>query len=92
MTSLIGLMTPDIIRLHKVSRVCEAGRAQLALQEHIKIFRAIAAHDAKAATRAMSEHVRLIKQQFDVASLQIIASQRGHAQAQFVPPRKSGRS
>jgi hypothetical protein len=34
----------------------------------------------------------LIKQQFDVASLQIIASQRSHAQAQFVPPRKSARS
>ncbi len=81
MTSLIGLMTPDIIRLHKVSRVCEAGRAQLALQEHVKIFRAIAAHDPRAATRAMSEHVRLIKQQFDVAALQIIASQRSKAQA-----------
>lgn len=81
MTSLIGLMTPDIIRLHKVSRVCEAGRAQLALQEHIKIFRAIAAHDPKAATRAMSEHVRLIKEQFDVASLQKIAAQRNHAHA-----------
>jgi GntR family transcriptional regulator, transcriptional repressor for pyruvate dehydrogenase complex len=81
MTSLIGLMTPDIIRLHKASRVCEAGRAQMALQEHIKIVRAIAAHDARAATRAMSEHVRLIKQQFDVASLAMIASQRSQARA-----------
>lgn len=81
MASLIGLMTPDIIRLHKVSRVCEAGRAQQALQEHVKIYRAIAAHDAKAATRAMSEHVRLIKEQFDAASLQLIASQKGPARA-----------
>jgi len=81
MTSLIGLMTPDIIRLHKVSRVCEAGRSQQALQEHNKIFRAIAANDPKAATRAMSEHVRLIKQQFDVAAMQIIASQRSPARA-----------
>jgi GntR family transcriptional regulator, transcriptional repressor for pyruvate dehydrogenase complex len=81
MTSLIGLMTPDIIRLHKVSGVCEAGRARLALQEHNKIFRAIAAHDPRAATRAMSEHVHLIKQQFDVAALQIIASQRSQANA-----------
>ena len=79
MTSLIGLMTPDIIRLHKMSRVCEAGRAQQALLEHVKIFRAIAAHDAKAAARAMSEHVRLIKEQFDAASLQLIASQRRQA-------------
>ena len=81
-TSLIGLMTPDIIRLHKVSRVCEAGRARLALQEHVKIFNAIAAHDARAATRAMSEHVRLIKQQFDTTALQLIASQNNHRRAQ----------
>jgi GntR family transcriptional regulator, transcriptional repressor for pyruvate dehydrogenase complex len=81
MASLIGLMTPDIIRLHKASRVCEAGRAQQALQEHVKIFRAIAAHDAKAATRAMAEHVRLIKEQFDAASLQLIASQKSRARA-----------
>lgn len=81
MTSLIGLMTPDIIRLHKASRVCEAGRAKLALQEHITIFRAIAAHDSRAATRAMSRHVILIKQQFDVTALQMIASQRSTARA-----------
>jgi GntR family transcriptional regulator, transcriptional repressor for pyruvate dehydrogenase complex len=77
MSSLIGLMTPDIIRLHKAARVCEAGRASSALQEHVKIFAAIAAHDAKAATVAMSEHVRLIKKQFDKASLQLIASRTG---------------
>ena len=77
MSSLIGLMTPDIIRLHKAARVCEAGRAASALQEHVKIFTAIAAHDAKAATVAMSEHVRLIKRQFDQASLQLIASRPG---------------
>jgi GntR family transcriptional repressor for pyruvate dehydrogenase complex len=81
MTSLIGLMTPDIIRLHKVSRVCEAGRAKLALQEHIKIFRAIAAKDARAATRAMSEHMRLVEQQFDPASLQMIRAQKQTAKA-----------
>jgi GntR family transcriptional regulator, transcriptional repressor for pyruvate dehydrogenase complex len=92
MTSLIGLMTPDIIRLHKLSRVCEAGRAQQALQEHVKIFRAIAAHDAKAATRAMSEHVRLIKLQFDVATLQLIASQRRQSQTKGAAPRNSTRS
>ena len=74
MSSLIGLMTPDIIRLHKAARVCEAGRASSALQEHVKIYNAIAAHDARAATVAMSEHVRLIKKQFDKASLQLIAS------------------
>lgn len=74
MSSLIGLMTPDIIRLHKAARVCEGGRASSALQEHVKIFAAIADHDPKAATMAMSEHVRLIKRQFDQASLQLIAS------------------
>jgi GntR family transcriptional repressor for pyruvate dehydrogenase complex len=79
MSSLIGLMTPDIIRLHKAARVCEAGRAKAALHEHVRIFLAIAAHDAKAATVAMSEHVRLIKRQFNEASLQLIGSQRGRA-------------
>lgn len=77
MSSLIGLMTPDIIRLHKAARVCESGRATSALQEHVRIFAAISAHDAKAATVAMSEHVRLIKRQFDQASLQLIASRPG---------------
>lgn len=81
MTSLISLMTPDIIRLHKVSRVCEAGRAKLALQEHIRIFRAIAAKDARAAARAMSEHMRLVEQQFDPASLQMIRAQKQAAKA-----------
>jgi GntR family transcriptional repressor for pyruvate dehydrogenase complex len=81
MTSLIGLMTPDIIRLHKVSRVCEAGRAKLALQEHNKIFRAISAKDPRAATRAMSEHMRLVEQQFDPASLQMIRGQKHAAKA-----------
>jgi GntR family transcriptional repressor for pyruvate dehydrogenase complex len=81
MTSLIGLMTPDIIRLHKASRVCEAGRANLALQEHIKIFRAIATKDARAASRAMSEHMRLVKQQFDPASMQMIRAQKQAAKA-----------
>jgi GntR family transcriptional regulator, transcriptional repressor for pyruvate dehydrogenase complex len=87
MASLIGLMTPDIIRLHKASRVCEAGRSQQALLEHVRIFRAIAAHDAKAATRAMSEHVRLIKAQFDVASLQLIASEGRQGQAKAAAQR-----
>jgi GntR family transcriptional regulator, transcriptional repressor for pyruvate dehydrogenase complex len=81
MTSLIGLMTPDIIRLHKISRVCEAGRAKLALQEHIKIFKAIAAKDARAATRAMSEHMRLVERQFDPTSLQVIRAQKQAAKA-----------
>jgi GntR family transcriptional repressor for pyruvate dehydrogenase complex len=76
--SLVGLMTPDIIRLHKVSRVCEAGRARLALHEHAEILRAIAAKDPVAAARAMSEHMRLIEQQFDSASLQMI---RAHKRA-----------
>ncbi len=76
LSSLIGLMTPDIIRLHKATRVCESGRASSALQEHIKVFAAIAAHDAKAATVAMSEHVRLIKKQFDKESLQLISPRK----------------
>ncbi|HLX22533.1 MAG TPA: FadR/GntR family transcriptional regulator [Usitatibacter sp.] len=73
LATLIGLITPDIIRLHKLARVCEAGRSQKALAEHERIYRAIASHDVKAAARAMSEHVRLIKLQFDAAALAAIA-------------------
>jgi GntR family transcriptional repressor for pyruvate dehydrogenase complex len=79
LSSLIGLMTPDIIRLHKAARVCEAGRASSALQEHVKIFAAIAAHDPKAANAAMSEHVRLIKQQFNQKSLRLIGPKKTRA-------------
>lgn len=84
MTSLIGLMTPDIIRLHKATRVCEAGRAGIALLEHEKIFKAIAAHDEKAATQAMSEHVRMIKQQFDHVSLPIFSPKKRRPEAKHV--------
>jgi len=80
-TSLIGLMTPDIIRLHKVARVCEAGRAKLALQEHDKIFRAIAAKDPRAATRAMSQHMRLVEKQFHPGSLEMIRVHKRAAKA-----------
>ena len=38
MSSLIGLMTPDIIRLHKAARVCEAGRASTStLQRRLRV-------------------------------------------------------
>lgn len=81
MTSLIGLMTPDIIRLHKAARVCEAGRAGIALIEHEKIFKAIAARDPKAASRAMSEHVRMIKMQFDAGARPVKAARRSRVAA-----------
>lgn len=81
MASLISLITPDIIRLHKASRVCEAGRAPVALLEHERIFQAIAAHDAQGATQAMSEHVRMIKQQFDHVPLPIRAPRSSRVEA-----------
>jgi GntR family transcriptional repressor for pyruvate dehydrogenase complex len=64
MVSLVGLIAPDIIRVSKGSRVCEAGRASAALAEHEKVFAAIAARDAKAAVQAMSEHMQMTQAQF----------------------------
>jgi GntR family transcriptional regulator, transcriptional repressor for pyruvate dehydrogenase complex len=65
MVSLIGLITPDIIRLNKNSRSCESGRALVAMREHELIFAAIAAHDVDGAMRAMAAHMQMTRQQYD---------------------------
>jgi GntR family transcriptional repressor for pyruvate dehydrogenase complex len=81
MVSLIGLIAPDIIRVNKRSRVCEAGRALVALAEHEKVFTAIAAHDAKAAQQAMSEHMQMTQAQFDGVVMQVKPVRRGRKRA-----------
>jgi GntR family transcriptional regulator, transcriptional repressor for pyruvate dehydrogenase complex len=81
MVSLIGLITPDIIRLNKDSRACESGRAQVALQEHEKLFGAIAAHDVDAAMRAMAEHMQMTTQQYDRNAAQAIVARGKRARA-----------
>jgi GntR family transcriptional regulator, transcriptional repressor for pyruvate dehydrogenase complex len=81
MVSLIGLITPDIIRLNKDSRSCEAGRARVALQEHEKLLAAIAKHDVDAAMRAMADHMRMTKQQYERNAVHVIAATRKRARA-----------
>lgn len=80
MVSLIGLITPDIIRLNKESRACESGRAAVALKEHEKLFAAIAAHDVDAARQAMEEHMRMTREQYDRESVPITRARRGHGE------------
>jgi GntR family transcriptional repressor for pyruvate dehydrogenase complex len=63
--SLIGLITPDVMRVNKGTRVCEAGRARAALAEHEKVLAAIAARDPKAALHAMSAHMQMTQEQFE---------------------------
>ena len=84
MVSLIGLITPDIIRLNKESRSCEAGRANIALKEHEKLFAAIAARDVDAAMRAMAEHMRMTKEQYEHNALHAPTARRRRAEAR--PP------
>ena len=65
MASVIGLITPDIIRINKNASVCEGNRASAAVSEHEAIFDAIAAPDVEAAVRAMSEHMRMTRRQYE---------------------------
>lgn len=64
LSSLIGLITPDVMRANKGARVCEAGRARTALVEHEQLFTAIAARNPKAAMLAMSAHMEMTQEQF----------------------------
>jgi GntR family transcriptional regulator, transcriptional repressor for pyruvate dehydrogenase complex len=65
LASLIGFITPDIIRINHEARACEAGRAAQALREHETVFAAVAAHDVAAAAKAMAEHMRMTKAQYE---------------------------
>jgi GntR family transcriptional regulator, transcriptional repressor for pyruvate dehydrogenase complex len=64
LSSLIGLITPDVMRANTGARVCEAGRARTALAEHEALLAAIAARDPKAALLAMSAHMQMTQEQF----------------------------
>jgi GntR family transcriptional regulator, transcriptional repressor for pyruvate dehydrogenase complex len=76
LSSLIGLITPDVMRANKGARVCEAGRARTALAEHDKLFAAIAARDPKAAMLAMSAHMQMTQEQFEGVVMPVKPAQR----------------
>jgi len=64
MLSLIGLITPDVIRLNRDYRLCEAGRARASLDEHRAIYAAISQRDPAAARSAMAAHLNMTSAQF----------------------------
>jgi len=62
MRSLIGLITPDVLRLNKDHHTCEAGRARVSLEEHQAVFNAIVRRDAGAARAAMAAHLDMTRE------------------------------
>jgi GntR family transcriptional regulator, transcriptional repressor for pyruvate dehydrogenase complex len=81
LSSLIGLITPDVMRANKGARVCEAGRARTALAEHEALLAAIAARDPKAALLAMSAHMQMTQEQFVGAAVPSKSTQRARKRA-----------
>jgi len=65
LASLVGLITPDIMRHHGMNATCDPQRLRDVVQEHEAVCRAIAAHDPDAAARAMAEHARMARAQYD---------------------------
>ena len=55
--SLVGLFTPDVIRLTQRHRTCREERSRFALEEHRTILIAIENGDPDAAAQAMSRHI-----------------------------------
>ena len=81
LSSLIGLITPDVMRANKGARVCEAGRARTALAEHEALLAAIAARDPKAALVAMSAHMQMTQEQFVGVAVPSKSTQRARKRA-----------
>lgn len=81
LSSLIGLITPDVMRANTGARVCEAGRARAALAEHEALLAAIAARDPKAALLAMSAHMQMTQEQFVGVVVPAKSTQRARKRA-----------
>jgi GntR family transcriptional repressor for pyruvate dehydrogenase complex len=63
LASLVGLITPDIMRLNGEHRTCSRARLAAVVREHEAVVDAIAAGDPEAAGRAMAEHARKSRDQ-----------------------------
>jgi GntR family transcriptional repressor for pyruvate dehydrogenase complex len=59
LASLVGLITPDILRLNGEHKTCSRARLPVVADEHRRVVAAIEARDPEAAARAMSEHARM---------------------------------
>jgi len=65
LASLVGLITPDIMRHHGDRALCDRARLRQVIGEHDAVCDAIVAHDPDRAARAMHEHARMARAQYD---------------------------
>jgi GntR family transcriptional repressor for pyruvate dehydrogenase complex len=63
LASLVGLITPDIMRLHGERATCSRARLAAVVREHQAIVDAIVARDPDAAGRAMAVHAQMARDQ-----------------------------
>lgn len=59
LASLVGLITPDILRLGGEHQTCSSARLPEVVREHERVVQAIEARDPDAAAQAMAEHARM---------------------------------
>jgi GntR family transcriptional regulator, transcriptional repressor for pyruvate dehydrogenase complex len=59
LASLVGLITPDILRLNGEHKTCSRARLPVVADEHHRVVAAIEARNPDAAARAMAEHARM---------------------------------
>jgi GntR family transcriptional repressor for pyruvate dehydrogenase complex len=64
LASLVGLITPDIMRHHGEQERCDPARLRQVIVEHDAVCAAIAAHDPDKAAKAMYEHARMARAQY----------------------------
>jgi GntR family transcriptional repressor for pyruvate dehydrogenase complex len=57
LASLIGMITPEILRVSRKLNTCKRGRYKEALEEHERILRSLEQRDPTEAERAMREHM-----------------------------------
>ena len=65
LASLVGLITPDIMRHHGEQALCDPVRLRQVIGEHDAVCVAIARHDPDAAAQAMHAHARMARAQYD---------------------------
>ena len=65
LASLVGLITPDILRLGGERQTCSHTRLPIVVGEHQRVVDAIDARDPEAAARAMAEHAQMTHDQHE---------------------------
>jgi GntR family transcriptional repressor for pyruvate dehydrogenase complex len=62
--SLVGLFTPDVIRLTQAHGTCRDDRFREALEEHRAVLKGIESSDPEAAADAMARHIEMSLRQY----------------------------